>query len=166
VRNSVEATRVIGALKPGDVARIIYERDEKPYQLNVSIGERPDKHAIETANAVSRGLPPPPPKEKAHGKVNIDTGLQVLDLSAEFRSAIGMRPDQVGIYVESVTPGSGAEQGGFSTGMVLLSADDQPMAEVGALKTVVLNARIAQQDGLIMNVRLKDGRETFMVLPL
>jgi S1-C subfamily serine protease len=77
-----------------------------------------------------------------------------------------MRSDQVGIYVESVTPGSGAEQGGFRTGMVILDADGTPMAEVGSLKTVVLNARIAQQDGLIMNVRLKDGRETFMVLPL
>jgi len=46
-----------------------------------------------------------------------------------------MRPDQVGIYVESVTPGSGAEQGGFSTGMVILDADGTPMAEVGSLKS-------------------------------
>jgi len=65
-----------------------------------------------------------------------------------------MRPDQVGIYVESVAPGSGAEQGGFSTGMVILDADGTPMAETGSLRTVVLNARIAGQDGLIMNVRL------------
>lgn len=165
VRNSVEATRAIGGLRPGDVARMIYERDEKTYQINVSIGERPDKHAIETANAVAQGLPPPEPK-RTGPKVNIDTGLQVLDLSPEFRSAIGMRADQVGIYIESVTPGSGAEQGGFSTGMVILDADGTPMAEVSSLRSVVLNARIAEQDGLIMNVRLKDGRETFMVLPL
>jgi len=165
VRNSVEATRAIGGLRPGDIARMIYERGEKTYQINISIGERPDKHAIQTANAIAQGLPVPEPK-RTGPKVNIDTGLQVLDLSPEFRSAIGMRPDQVGIYVESVTPGSGAEQGGFSTGMVILDADGTPMAEVGSLKTVVLNARIAQQDGLIMNVRLKDGRETFMVLPL
>lgn len=165
VRNSVEATRAIGALRPGDIARMIYERDEKTYQINVSIGERPDKHTIDTAHAVAQGLPPPEPKRKGP-KVNIDTGLQVLDLSSEFRSAIGMRPDQVGIYVESVTPGSGADMGGFSTGMVILDADGTPMAEVGALRSVVLNARLANQDGLIMNVRLKDGRETFMVLPL
>ena len=165
VRNSVEATRAIGAMRPGDVARMIYERDEKTYQINISIAERPDKEQIERANAIAQGLPVPEPK-RVGPKINIDTGLQVLDLSSEFRSAIGMRPDQVGIYVESVTPGSGAEQGGFSTGMVILDADGTPMAEVGSLKSVVLNARLAQQDGLIMNVRLKDGRETFMVLPL
>ena len=167
VRNSVEATRVIGGLKAGEVARMIYERDEKTYSLDVSIGARPDKHDIDRAAAISQGLPPPPPKEDRAGpRVNIDTGLQVLDLSPEFRSAIGMRPDQVGIYVESVTPGSGAEVGGFSTGMVLLEADAQPLAEVGSLRTIVLNARTAQQDAIVMNVRLKDGRETVMVLPL
>ena len=165
VRNSVQATRAIGALSPGDVARMIYERDEKTYELNVSIGERPDKEQIERANAIAQGLPVPEPK-RVGPKVNIDTGLQVLDLSPEFRSAIGMRADQVGIYLESVTPGSSAEQSGFKTGMVILDVDGTPMAEVGSLRTVVLNARIAEQDGLIMNVRLKDGRETFMVLPL
>jgi len=166
VRNSVEATRAIGSLRPGDVAKMIYEREEKTYSLNVSIGERPEKTDIERASAIAQGLPPPPPKQPAGPKVNIDTGLQVLDLSPEFRSAIGMRPDQVGIYVESVTPGSGAEQGGFKTGMVLLDADAQPLAEVASLRSIVLNAKTAKQDGLVMNVRLKDGRETFMVLPL
>jgi len=165
VRNSVEATRAIGALSPGDVARMIYEREEETYQLDVSMGERPDKEEIERANAIAQGLPVPEPK-RTGPKINIDTGLQVLDLSSEFRSAIGMRPDQVGIYVESVTPGSGAEQGGFTTGMVILDADGTPMAEVDTLKSVVLNARIAEQNSLVMNVRLKDGRETFMVLPL
>ena len=125
----------------------------------------PDKEQIERANAIAQGLPPPEPK-RTGPKINIDTGLQVLDLSSEFRNAIGMRPDQVGIYVESVTPGSGAEQGGFSTGMVILDADGTPMAEVDSLKSVVLNARIAEQNSLVMNVRLKDGQETFMVLPL
>ena len=37
-RNSVEATRVIAGIRPGDVAKFIYERGEKTYALNVSIG--------------------------------------------------------------------------------------------------------------------------------
>ncbi len=166
VRNSVEATRAIGGMRPGDVAKMIYERDEKTYSLNVSIGERPEKTDIQRASAIAQGLPPPPPKRPAGPKINVDTGLQLLDLSPEFRSAIGMRSDQVGVYVESVTPGSGAENGGFKTGMVLLEADAQPIAEVKSMSSIVLNARLAKQDGIVMNVRLKDGRETFMVLPL
>jgi len=166
VRNSVEATRAIAELKPGEVATIIYEREEKTYRQQVSIGERPEKADIDRANAISQGLPPPPPKPSPHAKVNIDTGLHLLDLSAEFRTAIGMRSDQVGVYVESVEPGSMAEAAGFKMGMVLLDADAQPIPEVAKFKTIVLNAKLAKQDGIVVNVRQKDGRMTYMVLPL
>ncbi len=167
VRNSVQATRAIGGIPPGEVVKFIYERNEKTYSLDVQIGERPEKYEIRKASAESQGLPPPPPPEdKAKPKVNIDTGLHVLDISAEFRSAINMRSDQVGIYVEAVDPGSVAEQAGFKLGMVLMEADGQPIAEVAKWKSIVLNAKEAQQDGLVVYVRHKDGREANMVLPL
>ena len=167
VKNSVEATRAVAKVRPGEIAKFIYERDEKTYSLDVQIGERPDKYEIRKASAEVQGLPPPPPPEdKSKPKVNIDTGIHVLDISAEFRSAINMRSDQVGIYVEAVDPGSPAEEAGFKLGMVLLEAGGQPIAEVAKWKSIVLNAKEDQQDGLIVNVRLKDGRETFMVLPL
>jgi S1-C subfamily serine protease len=77
-----------------------------------------------------------------------------------------MRSDQVGIYVEAVDPGSVAEQAGFKLGMVLMEADGIPIAEVAKWKSIILNAKAAQQDGIIVLVRHKDGRETMMVLPL
>jgi serine protease Do len=167
VKNSVEATRAIGGITPGEVAKFIYERDEKTYSLDVQIGERPEKYEIRKASAAAQGLPPPPPPEdKSKPKVNIDTGIHVLDISAEFRSAIKMRSDQVGIYVEAVDPGSVAEQAGFKLGMVLMEADGIPIAEVAKWKSIILNAKAAQQDGIIVLVRHKDGRETMMVLPL
>ena len=167
VKNSVEATRAVAAIQPGEVAKFIYERNETTYSLDVQIGERPEKYEIRKASAEVQGLPPPPPPEdKSKPKVNIDTGIHVLDISAEFRSAINMRSDQVGVYVEAVDPGSAAEQAGFKLGMVLLEAGGEPITEVAKWKSIVLNTKEAQQDGLIVNVRLKDGRETFMVLPL
>lgn len=166
VRNAVEATRVIGKLNPGDVGRFIYERDEKTYALNISISERPDKHEVETAKAITQGMPPPAPKESSRGTINVDTGLQVLDISSEFRNAIKMRSDQVGIYVESVTPGSAAESAGFEMGMVLLEAESEPLAETDVLRTVVLNAKLDDKESISLHVRLKDGGETYMVLPL
>ena len=90
----------------------------------------------------------------------------MLDISAEFRSAINMRSDQVGIYVESVEPGSLAESAGFTLGMVLMEADTIPIAEVAKWKSIVLNAKTNGQESMVVNVRKKDGQETFMVLPL
>jgi len=154
VKNSVEATRAIANIAPGEVAKFIYEREEKTYSLDVQIGERPEKYEIRKASAEVQGLPPPPPPEdKSKPKVNIDTGIHVLDISPEFRSAIKMRPDQVGVYVEAVDPGSAAENAGFKLGMVLLEAGGEPVTEVAKWKSIVLNTKEAQQDGLIVNVR-------------
>lgn len=166
VRNSVEATRSIGEMKPGDIADIIFERLEKTYSLQVAIGERPEKADVERASAISRGLPPPAPKASPHAKVNIDTGVHVLDISAEFRSAIGMRSDQVGVYVESVDPGSAAERAGFKIGQVLLQADDTPIAEVDKWRSIILNAKLDKKSDLRIRLRPKAGGETTLRLPL
>jgi len=53
-----------------------------------------------------------------------------------------MRSDQVGIYVESITPNSLAEVGGFSTGMVLLEVDGTPLAETDVLLTKCLGGQL------------------------
>ncbi|MGB6230236.1 MAG: trypsin-like peptidase domain-containing protein, partial [Litorimonas sp.] len=164
VRNSVEATRAVGLLSPGDVATFIYERDEQTYSLDVSIGERPEKSEVERASAISRGLPPPPEPKSPHARVNIDTGVHVLDISAEFRTAIGMRSDQVGVYVEAVDPGSDAEARGFAVGMVLLEADGKPIPSVEDWKSMVLQAKLAKKPSLRVKLRPKDGGERVLDL--
>jgi serine protease Do len=165
VRNSVEATRAIGLLAPGDVANIIYERLEKTYELQVSIGERPEKADVERDAALSRGLPPPAPKSEPHARISINTGVHVLDISAEFRTAIGMRSDQVGVYVESVDPGSEAEMAGFQIGQVLLEADGIPIAEVDKWRSMVLNAKLDKKPSMKIKLRPKDGGEKLLDLP-
>lgn len=159
VRNSVEATRAIGLLAAGDVANIIYERLEKTYEIQVSIGERPEKADVARDAALSRGLPPPAPKSEPHARININTGVHVLDISAEFRAAIGMRSDQVGVYVESVDPGSEAEMAGFEIGQVLLQADGVPIAEVDKWRSMVLNAKLEKKPSMSIKLRPKDGGE-------
>ncbi|MEM7729380.1 MAG: trypsin-like peptidase domain-containing protein [Pseudomonadota bacterium] len=166
VRNSVEATRAIGDLAPGDVATIIYERLEKTYELQVAIGERPEKADVERAAALSRGLPPPPPKAEPHARIDINTGVHVLDISAEFRTAIGMRSDQVGVYIESVDPDSAAESAGFRIGQVLLEADGTPIADVNKWRSLVLNAKLDKKRSISLRLRRKEGGETTLTLPM
>lgn len=166
VRNSVEATRVVGDLRPGDVATFIYERNEKTFSQTVAIGERPEKSEVDRAAAISQGLPPPAPKAEPHARVNIDTGVHVLDISAEFRTAIGMSSDQVGVYVEAVDADTQAQSAGFRTGQVLLEADGEPIAEVRAWKSMVLNAKLAKKRDINVRLRRKNGSETSLRLPL
>ena len=162
VRDSIEATRVIGKLRPGDVATFTYERGEETFALDLSIAERPEKDVVEeaTAGAVSGEAPAPRPQE------SVGSGLSLVDLSSSFRNSIGMRSDQVGVYVENVSPGSPAERKGFKPNMVILEADNEPMASVQAFKSKMEEAQRNGQSSLYLKVRLQNGSENFVSLPV
>lgn len=50
IRNSTQATRAIGALKPGEFANLIIRRKNKTYKFEIMIGERPNKGELEVIN--------------------------------------------------------------------------------------------------------------------
>lgn len=168
-RNSTEATREIAKARPGDKVTFLVERVEKLQELTVTIAERPTKEQLDRIAAGQSGYAPP---QQSRGPsvtkpaINLDTGVRVVDLSSTFRDAIGMRPDQVGVYVESVDQSTQAPSAGFRSGMVLLEASGQPIADSSTFKTIILNAKAANQSALSLKVRNKNGSETYLSLPL
>jgi len=162
VRDSIAATRVIGALRPGDVATFTYERGEETFALDLSIAERPEKNIVEenVSGAASGANPAPRPQEA------VGSGLSLVDLSSSFRNSIGMRSDQVGVYVENVTPGSPAARKGFKSDMVILEADNEPVASVQAFRSKLAQAKKNGSSSLFLKVRLQNGSENFVSLPI
>ncbi len=171
VRNAVEATRAIAALRAGDRAVFQIERADKmiPGGVTVIIGKRPkDKDQLRRAtgntksvNASTVDAPPPPSASSTY-----NTGLSLVDLSATFRETIGMRPDQVGVYVEAVAPGSNAALKGIKSGMVILEADGKPVASVNVFGNIVRGATKKGQRSLILLVRTINGSETYTSISL
>ena len=168
-RNSTEATREIAKARSGDKVTFLVERVEKLQEISVIVGERPTKEQLDRISAGQSGYVPPPPNRGpsvTKPAINLDTGVRVVDLSSTFRDAIGMRPDQVGVYVESVDQASLAPGAGFSSGMVLLEADGQAIADSSTFRTIILNAKSANQPNLSVKARRKNGSETYLSLPL
>ena len=162
VRDSIEATRVVGKLRPGDVATFTYERGEEVFSLDLSISERPDKDEVEenVAAVTSGEVPAARPEE------SVGSGLSLVDLSSSFRNSIGMRSDQVGVYVENVTPDSPAARKGFKANMVILEIDNEPVASVQTFKYKLDQAKQNGQSSLYLKVRLQNGSENFVSLPI
>lgn len=168
-RNSTEATREIAKARPGERVTFVVERVEQLQEITVMVAERPTKEQLDRIAAGQSGYSPP---QRSQGPsvtkpaINLDTGVRVVDLSSTFRDAIGMRPDQVGVYVESVDQSTQAPSAGFRSGMVLLQANGQPIADSSTFRTIVLNAKSAKQRNLQVKARLKNGSETYLSLPL
>lgn len=163
VRNSTEATRIIGALRPNQKMSVIYERDEKPYKMTVMIGERPDKDEVEKSITNTAGDAADAQPERGLGGGHRH-GLSLVDLSAEARSALGMRYDQIGIYVESVAPRTHGAVAGIQANSVLMQVDGQDIPSVPAFEHMIFKAQERGEPQLIILVRLQDGRETMVAL--
>ncbi|WP_371396194.1 trypsin-like peptidase domain-containing protein [Fretibacter rubidus] len=161
VRDATEATRIIGRLRPNQKMNVTYERGEKTYQLTVMIAERPDKDVVEKNVVVA--TPPPTPTELGQGS---NMGWSLVDLSSEARSALGMRYDQVGVYVEAVAPGSKAANAGVKANMVIMQADSRDIPSVPAFNHMIGQAQTQGSGAMILFVRESTGRETYLTLQL
>ncbi len=165
VLNSVEATRLIGRARPGDLIRMIIEREEVSQTIEIKIEERPEKDVVESSVSAAVASESSAAPEGPRSNESVGAGLSLVDLSATFRDSIGMSPDQVGVYVENVSPGSQADLKGIKAGMVLLEADHQPIPSVSQFRNMVNKAKRAGHSSLTLKVRLTNGGESFVSLP-
>lgn len=161
IRDATEATRLIGDLRPNQTMDIVYERGDEKYRLNVMIAERPEKAVVD--QTVTTSTPPPSPTELGQGS---NMGWSLVDLSAEARSALGMRYDQVGVYVESVATGSKADRAGVKANMVLMQADSRDIPSVPAFNHMIGEAQTRGTSAMVLFVREASGSETYITLQL
>ncbi len=174
IRNSVEATRLIGKIGPDTYVEFDIERNEQPISLRFKMAERPGKDAVErsmsgASTAAPSYSPSPAPSPYAGTPLpypGASTGMSLVDLSSDFRRSIGMSYNQVGVYVESVTPGSAAAQKGIRGNMVLLEANQEPIASVNAFQRMLDKAKRAGQSDILLLVRQENGSENYISLSL
>lgn len=190
IQNSVDATRIIGNLGPDARVSMQIERNEQLQNVTVQMSERPSKDEVDRAmaegtySAPSYSEPghqtaPSAPSSPSYGQATpapavppgangnmLATGLSVVDLSSSFRQSIGMRHDQVGVYLESVTPGSTAASIGLRANMVIMQVDQVDVPSTRHLSSMLAKAAESGQNEVLLFVRMQDGTENFAVLPL
>jgi len=90
----------------------------------------------------------------------------VVDLSSSFRQSIGMRHDQVGVYLENVTPGSTAASVGLTRNMVIMQLEQEDVPSTRHLSAMLQAAAESGKNEVLLLVRLENGTENYAVLPL
>ena len=173
VRDGAQATRVIGGLAPGDTARFSIDRGESEITLQAVLSRRPAKSELEGGSpGDTLGAPATPSiprdlgSQGSYANATGATGISVVDLSSQFREAIGMSYDEVGVYVEAVLDGTGGKRAGFELGMILMEFDTQPVASVAKFNEFVHVSKLEGRNSALVKVRLETGETTYMTLPI
>lgn len=154
VANSQEATRRVGAAKPGDTIRLEVIRDGRRQTLNVRSGTRPSEEEL-AASEDGGGAARPWQAQPDQGETIEGLGVTAITPSARSRFNI---PDSVtGVVITNVASGSAAARLGFQPGFVITRANDRNIASAEDLRAAVAAAKQAGRPSILLFVRTPQG---------
>ncbi len=153
IDSSAEATRRVGAAKPGDTIRLEVIRDGRRQTLNVRSGVRPSDEEL---NAGEEGGSSAPGQAQPGQSETIE-GLAVTPLSAAARSRFNIPESVNGVVITNVAQGSSAARLGFQPGFVITRANGRAIASAADLRTAVQEAKSAGRPSILLFVRTPQG---------
>jgi serine protease Do len=143
VENAHTLSRLVAATPPNSKAKVDIIRDGKEKTIEVTIGTMPQKvegQLPETATA---------------------WGLSVQDITPEVAQQLGLNPDEQGVVISGVDPGSPAGEAGLSSGDVVKEVNRQEIHNLNDYNQAIEKAK---QDKSLLLVIKRDGSTHFVVL--
>jgi len=115
----------IAEMAPGTVAHLQIYRNGKTQELNVTVGEFPEKAAA--------GQP-------AQGGGGAAIGLHVQNLTADLAQQLGLPAGTAGVVVTDVDPSSAAAEAGIRRGDVIQEVNRKPVRDVEQYRQALAGA--------------------------
>ena len=143
VENAHMLSRVVAATPPNTDITFGIIRDGKEKTIEVTIGTMPQK--------VEGQLP-----EKATA-----WGLSVQDITPELAQQLGLNPDEQGVVISGVAPGSPAGEAGLRAGDVVKEVNRQEIQNLNDYNQAIEKAR---QDKSLLFVIKRGGGTLYVVL--
>ncbi|WP_336976600.1 Do family serine endopeptidase [Brevundimonas nasdae] len=153
VANSQEATRRVGAAKPGDTIRLEVIRDGRRQTLNVRSGTRPSEEEL----AASEEGGSANPGQSQPGQGDTIEGLTVTAITPAARSRFSLPASVNGVVITNVEQGSAAARLGFLPGFVITRANDRNITSAADLRAAVAAAKQAGRPSILLFVRTPQG---------
>lgn len=153
VDNSQEATRRVGAAKPGDTIRLEVIRDGRRQTLNVRSGTRPSEQELAASDEGGAGAP----DRAAPGQSETVEGLGVTAITPAARSRFNIPDSVTGVVITNVAQGSQAARLGFQPGFVITRANNRNISSAADLRTAVAEAKQAGRPSVLLFVRTPQG---------
>jgi serine protease Do len=141
----------VSEMTPGTAIELGILRDGKPQTLHITVGEF-HKDSSEEAGIGEQG-------REQRGRL----GLTVANLTPDLRQQFNV-PDQVkGVVIQSVRPGSPAEDAGLAPGAVILGVDRHPVEDADSFVNQI-HSEPASKDVLLL-VWANGGQSYLVVHP-
>ncbi|WP_372706236.1 trypsin-like peptidase domain-containing protein [Brevundimonas sp.] len=161
VENGTDATRRVGAARPGDTIRLEVIRDGRRRTLNVRSGTRPSESELLAENGRNGGPAAPVQPPAVQGEAV--EGLSLAPLTSALRSRYEIPDNVSGVVITAVAPRTAAARRGFEPGFVITQANNRAVASAADFRAVIAAARQAGRPSVLLFVRTPQGTATVLL---
>lgn len=153
---------IIANLPPGTRTPIELLRDGKRMSITATVGRRPPEDQLAQQSFDPNGDPntsPAPKGDTGSGVLEKALGIRAIPLTSTIATQLGLDQSVRGLVITDVDANSDAGQKGFMRGVVILSANGQPVTTPAQLEAVVKAAQAAGRSAILLRVRAQGTPE-------
>jgi serine protease Do len=137
VKDAHELSREVAETRPKTVVTLGIIRDKKAKSLKIDIGTMPQEMQV--------GLP-----------ANASSwGLTVQEITPDLATHLGLDPEEKGVVISGIEPGSPAAEAGLRAGDVIKEVNRNPVKDLGDYKSAMAKAK--RESGVLLLVKRGQG---------
>jgi len=147
---------LINNLQPGARVPITVLRDGKTVTVTATIARRPsdDQLAQQYFNPNDKDQSAPQ-GQTGTGLLEKSLGISVIPLTPTIAGQLGLDQNTRGLVITQVDQSSDAAQSGLDRGVVILSANGQPVTTAAQLEAIVKSAQAAHRSAVLLRVQAR-----------
>ena len=151
---------IVANIEPGKRVPIEILRDGERRTITATIGRRPSEEQLQEQFFDPNSEPdsrPVPPGEAGNGVLEQSLGIRAVPLTPEIARQLGVTDGTSGLVIAEVDPNADAARKGLQRGVVILSANGQPVPTASALESVVASAQASGREAVLLRVQPRGG---------
>ena len=152
---------IVANTEPGKRIPLEIIRDGQRRTLSAVVGRRPSEEelAAQVFDPDEQPNPLDSQQPSGAGLIEQSLGLQVMPLTAQIASQLGMSGSVQGLVVANADPNSDAGAKGLGRGTVIVSANGRPLSTVEDLESTVRTAKSGGREAVLLRVRVRGSQE-------
>ncbi len=152
---------IVANIAPGTTVPLRILRDGREQTVRATVGRRPSDEELRQQQMFSgsddQDQAPMAPNQGG-GPLAELLGIQAVPVNPSIARQLGVPVDTTGLAITVVAPNSDAARKGLSRGVIILSANGTPLAQVADLEAILEEARDSNRGAVLLRAQARGGQ--------
>lgn len=157
---------LIANIEPGTSVPVELYRDGERRNVTVTVAKRPSEEELAKQQLFDPDAEADIPEGTEGGVIEDSLGLQMIELTPQIRSQLGVAGEAPGVVIAAVAQNSDAARKGLQRGDIVLSANYNETASVAELEQVVRQAQESGREAVLLRIQRRGQPAIYLPIRL